>query len=116
MCERLRQFDLFRPIRGPVAMTNTDESFHMTTYEGWNSQILFGPSGFEIFANCLCNARIVLDVFTDHRSSGENGFLKHFVLLPEERVFDERMLRISCRKIRALRCGAQHERLGRSVQ
>src|SRR6266536_4903813 len=36
--ERLSQFDFFRSIRRPVAVTNTDEAFHASANQGRNPQ------------------------------------------------------------------------------
>ena len=46
VCERLRQFDLLRSIRGSLAVTNTDEPCHASAHQGWNPQKFLRSSSF----------------------------------------------------------------------
>ncbi len=36
--ERLRQFDLLRPVGRPSSMTNADNSFNLSAHQSWNRQ------------------------------------------------------------------------------
>src|SRR5438093_9104527 len=63
--ERLRQFNLFRPIRWPVAVANPDESFNSPAHKGWNPQELLSSPRQQILAKICGNMGIMFYVFAD---------------------------------------------------
>src|SRR5207237_9215280 len=50
VCERLRQFDLLRSIRGSLAVTNTDEPCHASAHKVGILRNFLVPSAFKFFA------------------------------------------------------------------
>src|SRR5438046_8943219 len=59
--ERLRQFDLLRPIARPSSMTNADNSFNLSAHHSWNRQEVLGPLCPELVANSTGNPRTILN-------------------------------------------------------
>src|SRR6266699_6124754 len=106
MSQCLRQFDLLRPLRRPVAVPNPDEPSHTAAHEGWNSQELFCSSSFQIIPKIAGCIRIMFHIFARDRRSGKKQLAKARILLPRCRILDEWMLRIGLREICALGPGA----------
>src|ERR1044071_10408953 len=111
MRERLCQFDLFRPIAWPLTMAKSDKSPDATAHQRRNPEEFLRSSGIQVFAKLRFDIRIMFHVLTDHRHSGKKQVTKSAVLLPGQRIFDERMLRIGFCKVCALGPGPQNERL-----
>ena len=63
-------------------MTNTDESFDISSYQSRNREELLRSLRPKIVAYAIGNPRITFDLFDNSRNSGKDRFLKRVILLP----------------------------------
>ena len=67
MGQRLGQLDLFRAIRFPFIMLNTNEAAHFSQYKHGDSQELLATSFHQVFPDFCTNAEVLFDVVAHHR-------------------------------------------------
>src|SRR5437667_10920605 len=76
MGQRLGQFDLFRAIRSPFNMLNTNEAAHFSQHKHRDSQELLAPSIHQVFPEFCTNAGVLFDVVAHDRTLRKQHLLK----------------------------------------
>src|ERR1700730_18067241 len=83
MGERLRQFNLLRPIRRTIDMANANKASDLSTHQKRLSEKPLCAVSFQMLTPLAVNARISLDIIANHRTCREKQFLNDCVLFPE---------------------------------
>src|ERR1700686_2816102 len=115
MGERLGQLDLFGPVAWPLAMTNADESFHLSAHQRGDRQELPGSRRAEIIAERVGHARISFYIFNSKWNSGKKQFWKSRIILPRQTILNKRMLQLNRGEVGAVSASAEEDRISRFV-
>src|SRR6266404_971109 len=103
MGERLGQFNLLRPIRGLVAVADSDKSPNLATNQKWNSEKSLRSFFLQIVAPLGSNTRISLHIVANDWPPCEKQFLDNWVLFPKRWVLHKWMRRVGRRQFSAVR-------------
>jgi hypothetical protein len=83
MGERLRQFNLLRPIRRTIDMANANKASDLSTHQQRHSEEPLCAISFQMLTPIADNARISVNVIANHGTGREKQFLNYCVLFPE---------------------------------